>query len=376
VSRLVIVVTVLVATTVFLEIGHAGPRRSPPAVAKLFEDDAETLLRALTNPTGDPGEGHVETKDVFSGRRSIKILPMQRFHPAVPGWAFRIAECPKDGEFRYLRFAWKADGCAGIMLQLHDDRDWTIRYTAGIDQFNWGSKFVAVRPPSAWTVVTCDLFADFGPRTIHGIALTAFNGKAAYFDHIYLGRTVDDLDRIDATDAASAPRVRLAANDLDGLWADLSGRHAPRTYAAFWRLVAAADQAVPFLAEKLGPPGSPEPAVAQIRKWVRDLDDDAFRVREAATAALAAHLDTVATELEGVARSTASPEVRARATRLLALRDGVSPERDRFEKAVRVLEYAESPEAKAVLERLAGAGRAGVSGPARAALKRLAEGGP
>jgi hypothetical protein len=371
----VIHVAVAIAATLAATSGHAEPKRPRPAVAELFEDDADTLLRALTNPTGDPGEGHVETTDVFSGRRCIKIIPMQRFHPAVPGWSFRIAEQPRAGEFRYLRFAWKADGCAGIMLQLHDETDWTIRYTAGIDQFNWGTKFVADRPPAAWTVVTRDLFADFGPREIHGIALTAFNGKAAYFDHIYLGRTLDDLDRIDATGAASAPRARLTAKDLDGLWTDLSGADAARTYAAQWRLVAAADQAVPFLAEKLTSPAHGEPGVDQIRKWIRELDDDAFRVREAATAALAANFDAAISELEGVLRGTPSAEVRARVTHLLARRGGTPTERERIERAVRVLEYAESAEAKAGLEKLAGAGRAGVSGPANAALKRLADRG-
>lgn len=370
-TRRIITIAALAATSAVATTSHADEKRPRPAVAELFEDDAEALLHALTNPTGDPGQGHVETKEVYSGRRSIKIIPMQRFHPAVPGWAFRIAERPKAGEFRYLRFAWKADGCAGIMLQLHDDHDWTIRYTAGIDQFNWGSKFVAGRPPATWTVVTRDLFSDFGPRTIHGIALTAFNGQAAYFDHIYLGRTLDDLDRVDATDAASTPRARLTAKDLDGLWTDLSGGDAPRSYAALWRLVAAADEAVPFLAGKLGPSGPQAPSLAQIRKWINELDDDAFRVREAATAALAAHLDTVASELEVAARGATSPEVRARVTWLLARRDGVPAERERIERAVRVLEYSESSEAKAVLKRLARDSRSIVSKPAKAALNRL-----
>jgi hypothetical protein len=357
-------------------ISHADGKRPRPAVAELLEDNAESLLRALTNPTGDPGQGQVETKDVYSGRQCIKIVPMQRFHPAVPGWAFRIAERPKAGEFRYLRFAWKADGCAGIMLQLHDEHDWTIRYTAGIDQFNWGSKFVADRPPATWTVVTRDLFSDFGPHTIHGIALTAFNGQAAYFDHIYLGRTLDDLDRIDATDAASTPRGPLTAKDLDGLWTDLYSGEAPRSYAALWRLVAAPDQAVPFLAGKLGPSGPQAPSLAQIRKWISELDDDAFRVREAATAKLAAHLDSVASELEDAARRANSPEVRARATWLLARRNGAAAERERIERAVRVLEYTESSEAKAVLKQLARDDRSTVSRPAKAALSRLTSGGP
>src|SRR5262249_34058703 len=129
---------------------HADEPKAPASVLALLEDNAEALLKQLTNPTGDPGEGQVEKTVVFSGTQSIKIIPMQRFHPRLPGWKHRIVEKPALGEYRYLRFAWKADGCAGIMLQLHDEKDWHVRYTAGIDQFNWGTKFVADKPPSEW----------------------------------------------------------------------------------------------------------------------------------------------------------------------------------------------------------------------------------
>lgn len=78
----------------------AAEGRKPPAVAELLEDDAEGLLKKLTNPTGDPGEGHVEQVDVFSGRRAIKIIPMQRFSPHIPDWKYRIVEKPKAGEYR------------------------------------------------------------------------------------------------------------------------------------------------------------------------------------------------------------------------------------------------------------------------------------
>src|SRR5262249_18453850 len=78
--------------------------RRPPVV-ELLEDNAEALLKQLTNPTGDPGEGHVEATVVFSGANSIKIVPMQRFHPTIPGWRHRIVEKPAPGEYRYLRFA-------------------------------------------------------------------------------------------------------------------------------------------------------------------------------------------------------------------------------------------------------------------------------
>src|SRR3954451_21603286 len=227
---------------------QAPATRPAPAVATLLEDNGEALLKLLTNPTGDPGEGRVEREVTFSGTSSVKIIPMQRFSPHIPGWGYRIVERPgADDEYRYLRFAWRADGCDGIMLQLHDDRDWNVRYTAGADVPGWGSKFVAPRPPGEWVVVTRDLFADFGPRTIRGIALTAFGGRAGYFDHIYLGRSVHDLDRVDATGIRGGRPVELAPADLDRLWREAYGRDAAKAYLAFWTLVADPDKSVPFV---------------------------------------------------------------------------------------------------------------------------------
>ena len=172
----------------------ADEERLPPGVACLLEDNGEQLLPQLTNPGGDLGEGEIEKAVVFAGTSSIKITNYQRYFNLLPGWAYRIAENPQKCEYRYLRFAWKADGLAGIMLQLHDDRDWNVRYVAGANKFGWTAKSVADSPPQEWTVVTVDLFKDFGDREIHGIALTAFDRAAGYFDHIYLARTIAELD--------------------------------------------------------------------------------------------------------------------------------------------------------------------------------------
>jgi hypothetical protein len=353
--------------------GQPADAPRPPAVAELLEDDAAGLLKQLTNPTGDIGEGHPENKVVFSGTTGIRIVPMQRFHPTIPGWKYRIVEKPGPGEYRYLRFAWKADGCAGIMVQMHDERDWFIRYTAGVDRHNWGTKFVAATPPGEWTVVTCDLFRDFGPRTLTGIALTAFDGRAAYFDHIYLGRTVEDLDRVDATGLRKGKPVRPTPAALDRLWADLAGADASAAYLAFWTLVAAPDQAVPFLRRQLTTPPS---AVSsdQIRAWIRDLDHDRFAIREKATRLLEQHLDGAAGLLERELARTSSAEVRTRIQRLLAARAGLDTRRERVTKAVRVLEYAATPSARKALEELA-AGQEGAQAveAAKDALRRLRE---
>jgi hypothetical protein len=56
---------------------------------------------------------------------------------------------------------------------------------------------VADEPPREWALVTRDLFEDCGPLTITGIGFTALEGSGtAYFDHVYLGRTLEDLDQV------------------------------------------------------------------------------------------------------------------------------------------------------------------------------------
>ena len=57
-------------------------------------------------------------------------------------------------------------------------------------------KIVDDKLPDEWTVVTRDLFADFGEFTLNGLAFSPIDGAHAYFDHIYLGHTVDDLDTV------------------------------------------------------------------------------------------------------------------------------------------------------------------------------------
>jgi hypothetical protein len=45
-------------------------------------------------------------------------------------------------------------------------------------------------------VVTRDLFADFGEFTFTGLALSPVDGELALFDHIYLGASSADFDKL------------------------------------------------------------------------------------------------------------------------------------------------------------------------------------
>lgn len=308
----------------------------PRAVVELFEDDAEGLLKLLTNPGDGPGRGEPEAKIVFSGKTSLKISEYQRFQRRLPGWDFAIREKPKPGEYRFLRLAWKSAGANCMMLQLHDATDWHLRYTAGANPYGWQTRFVADKAPATWSVVTIDLFKDFGDRTLTGIAFT-IHGGAGYFDHVYLGRTVEDLDRIDATEL-SAKKLQLEKQDLDRLWDDLVADDAAKQYLAFWTLAAGGERSTAYLKNKLAPAKPNDAEGQQILGWIKNLSADKFSVRQKAVAELKTRLAVAAPLLEAELARPIEPEARRRIERLLADLPDRNRERTRREKAEQVLQ--------------------------------------
>jgi hypothetical protein len=339
--------TSAVMAGVCVQGADAAPASQPSGgVAPVLEENAEALLPLLTNPTGDPGEGHVEKAVVFSGKSAVRIVPMQRFSPHIAGWAYHIVEKPAaPDEFRYFRFAWKVDGSIGCMVQLHDDKDWYIRYCAGVNAAGWAARSVSDKPPAQWTLVTVDLFKDFGEHTIRGIALTTFNGNAGYFDHIYFGRTIADLDRIDATglQAPGQPPLKLSAETLNKAWDDLSDADASKSYNAFWTLVADPERAAPLLKRKLAAAGVDD--ANEVKNWINQLADDAPEIRERATERLKAHISLAKPLLEAALADDPPPEAGQRIKALLRIARTAPPRIDPSEKALRALEYCKSAEA-------------------------------
>src|SRR5687768_12263905 len=197
----------------------------PPAVVELFEDDTAGLIPQLTKGGiggGEDVKAEGEAADVFAGARALRVAAAQRFNPDITGWAFPIAEKPNAGEYRYLRFAWKKLGDGPLMVQFctrGQGADWHIRYHAGTDPPPWQAKVVSTAAPLEWAVVTRDLYADFGAVTLGGIAFTPYTGADGLFDHVLLGRTVEDLDRATAAALLKAPpRDPLTAAQLKELW--------------------------------------------------------------------------------------------------------------------------------------------------------------
>ncbi len=309
---------------------------APPGVVELFEDDVDGLLKLLTNPGDAPGKGEAENKVVFSGRASLKVSEYQCFQRQMPGWDYPIRQKPGFGEYRYLRLAWKADGASSMMVQLHDATDWHIRYTAGPNPYGWTTRFVADKAPAVWTLATLDLFKDFGERNLTGIAFT-IHGGAGYFDHVYLGRTVEDLDLIDATGLAKQGPL-LDKQDLGRLWRELSAEDAARQYRAFWMLVAGGERSAAFIKERLAPAQASGPKEKEILEWIHSLDANMFTVRQKATAELKKNLRSAAPLLEAELARSQSAEVRRRITTLLAGLAGRDIEQLRRAKAQRALD--------------------------------------
>ena len=163
-----------------------------PANLTLFDDDRAfpTLL--------NEGEGTatVVTDEKFCGAASLAITPLQKFAARIPGWNHPIVEHPQPGEYRYLRFAWKSPQAHGVMLELAAEGQWPPgqaalrRYCAGQNTSVWQARQLSPQVPRGWTVVTVDLWQDFGAFTLTGLAPTAM-GATAYFDCIQLLRQLD-----------------------------------------------------------------------------------------------------------------------------------------------------------------------------------------
>jgi len=330
-----------------------------PAVVELFEDDAEGLLPLLTMggiSGGEENRAAGETADIFSGKVALRVAPAQRFNPEIKGWSFRIAEKPTEGEYRYLRFAWKKVAPGPIMLQFcsRDSQDWGHRYHAGGSP-PWSAKEVAAEAPDEWAVYTCDLFKDFGAFTLGGIAFTPLQGGDGLYDHVLLGRTIADLDRATTASMLKTPR-KLTPLRLEQLWTGLGNSDEAVASAAVWTMISGRTDAIPFLLktvkvpDRKGPPAAVD--AATVRPLIDGLNHYRHVTREAAAEELFLLGDGVLPHVRKAATS-ADGEAKARITALLdrwAARTGL--DELRLRRCATVLRIADAPEGRELLKKI------------------------
>jgi RNA polymerase sigma factor (sigma-70 family) len=163
-----------------------------------------------------------------------------------------------------------------------------------------------------------------------------------------------------------------ARGTLAEAWEALARSDARGGFRAQGRFLAEPGQAVEWLAARVAPVHHPDPPC--LKALIADLGDDDFATRERATVELREHGAVAADALREVVAKSSSAEARRRAEGLLReMADGVVPPRElRALRAVEVLEWIATPEARACLRELTkGAPDARVTREAAAACKRL-----
>lgn len=166
-----------------------GPVLQPGHV--LFDENRDFVKHLVDGG----GKARIVTTDRYQGDIALSITPFQRYSARISGWQYRITEKPKEGEYRYLRLAWKSKG-NGVMIELASNGHWPPageairRYFSGQNTTKWQAKQVSETAPRQWTVITVDLWKDCGSFTLTGIAPTALGGEVL-FDRIELLRTLE-----------------------------------------------------------------------------------------------------------------------------------------------------------------------------------------
>ena len=169
------------------------------------------------------------------------------------------------------------------------------------------------------------------------------------------------------------PSIDLSPEALDALWADLAGAEAGKAYQAICKMSAASQQSTELLRRKLEP--IPAADAKRIERLISELDDQQFVVRKTAAQALEELKELGEPALRKALDGSPSIETRRRLEQLLEKLDdiGASGEPIRQVRAIEVLEHAGTPEARQLLQKLAGgAPEARMTREAKAAIDRLA----
>ncbi len=182
-----------------------------------------------------------------------------------------------------------------------------------------------------------------------------------------------DVPRQAPAATATAPATAPAEDQLAKLWKDLASAEADEAWKAAVGIVRAGGRAVDFIKGHIKP--LPQPASGpDIPALIRKLDDENAKVRDEASAALAALGDKAVAALREARAGKASPEMGARIDAVLAGQADPrpkTPEDLRNGRAVRVLELIGDKAARDALSELAAGGPGRVTSDAQAALKRV-----
>ncbi|HLN33227.1 MAG TPA: sigma-70 family RNA polymerase sigma factor [Gemmataceae bacterium] len=172
--------------------------------------------------------------------------------------------------------------------------------------------------------------------------------------------------------AQATPDHALSAPDPDTCWTKLASSDAATAFDAMRKLARDPAKVVPFLATRLR---AITPAdAALVRRLVAELGSDQFRLREQAAAELAKLGELALPSCREALAVQPSAEVRRRLEGILQTPRSLSADQLRNLRAIELLEWIDTPEARRLMERIAqGASEARLTQEAKASLERLRE---
>ena len=236
-----------------LDWGGAHLFEQPPGIVRLLDDNGEIIEHFVDGE----GELTLSTESPYHGTSSFKLTGGDALRDRLPGVNHPIREFPQLGEFRYLSFAWKVkpggerrlprggvglqighDGQLGIprlpgdvrrrravhinaltrvrargpragQVVIPDDRgaQFGYQYVAGTVDEDLLALRLDRQTTDEWKLFQRDLFAEFGAFNLTGLGLRLFEGEAAWFDQVYLYRTQDDYQWIQALKRQAQPHA-------------------------------------------------------------------------------------------------------------------------------------------------------------------------
>jgi hypothetical protein len=153
----------------------------------------------------------------------------------------------------------------------------------------------------------------------------------------------------------TGPPLQLSKAEMTALWKDLAHADFAKADAAWRRLAACGDDAVPFLKEQIKPVSVPPLDLKRIELLITQLDHDRYAIREKANQQLLALGELVITPLQKLLVNPPSEEARCRADKILkkVKEPALTAERLQVLEAIELLETLQTAAAKQLLEEIA-----------------------
>jgi hypothetical protein len=195
-----------VARDVAVEIRQLpGPQATPvhwqgvmfaqrlPMLRTVFEDEGSF---AKDEAGAEAPAAKLVRTEKYSGEKAVELAAGTRYRFALDS-AVAVRERPAWGEFRFLRFAFRKHGAGRVCWEL-DHRDAAqrpTRYDAGVGEpcYAMAKRVWDRRLSDEWTVITRDVYADFGDLDVVGLVVSAPDGDGVLVDHIHWARSINDF---------------------------------------------------------------------------------------------------------------------------------------------------------------------------------------